>query len=100
MTTARRSDAYPEFRALAEELPGFSVDSMFGLVAPGATPRPIVAKISADAAAALRDPVLKARFAELGLEPVGSTPAEFGAFLRAEIAKWAPVVRASGAKPE
>ena len=100
VTTARRSDAYPEFRALAEELPGFSVDSMFGLVAPGATPRPIVAKISADAAAALRAPVLKARFAELGLEPVGSTPEEFGAFLRAEIAKWAPVVRASGAKPE
>jgi tripartite-type tricarboxylate transporter receptor subunit TctC len=100
VTTARRSDAYPEFRTLAEALPGFSVDSMFGLVAPGATPRAIVAQVGADAAAALRDPALKARFAEIGMDPVGSTPAEFAAFLRAEIDKWAPVVRASGARAE
>lgn len=100
VTTAMRSTAHPEFRALAEALPGFGVDSMFGLVAPGATPRAVVAKIGADAAAALRDPALKAKFAELGMEPVGSSPEEFGAFLRAEIEKWAPVVRASGARVE
>jgi tripartite-type tricarboxylate transporter receptor subunit TctC len=100
VTTARRSEVYPEFRTLAEALPDFTVDSMFGLIAPGATPRPVVAKIGADAATAIRTPDLKARFAELGLDPIGSSPEEFGAFLRAEIAKWAPVVRASGAKAE
>jgi len=100
VTTAKRSEAYPEFRAIGESLPGFSVDSMFGLVAPGATPKALVARIGADAAAALRDPAMKARFAELGMDAVGSTPEEFAAFVRAEIAKWAPVVRASGARPE
>ena len=100
VATARRSNAYPEFRTLAEALPGFSVDSMFGLVAPGATPKALAAKISADTAAALRDPALRSRFAELGMDPVGSAPEEFGAFLRSEIDKWAPVVRASGAKAE
>ncbi len=100
VTTATRSAAYPEFPALAEALPGFSVDSMFGLVAPGATPRALVARIGADAAAALHDGALKAKFAELGMDPVGSSPEEFGAFLRSEIGKWAPVVRVSGAKAE
>jgi tripartite-type tricarboxylate transporter receptor subunit TctC len=100
VTSAKRSEAYPEYPALAEQLPGFAVDSMFGLVAPGATPKPVVARIGVDAAAALRDPALRARFAELGMDAVGSPPEAFGAFLRAEIDKWAPVVRASGAKPE
>jgi tripartite-type tricarboxylate transporter receptor subunit TctC len=100
VTAARRSEAYPDYPALAEQLPGFSVDSMFGLVAPGATPKATVARIGADAAAALRDPALKAKYAELGMDAVGSTPEAFGAFLRAEIEKWAPVVRASGAKAD
>jgi tripartite-type tricarboxylate transporter receptor subunit TctC len=100
VTSAKRSEAYPEFPALAESLPGYSVDSMFGLVAPGATPKELVGKIGADAGAALRDPALKARLAELGIDVVASSPGDFGAFLRAEIGKWAPVVKASGAMPE
>jgi tripartite-type tricarboxylate transporter receptor subunit TctC len=97
VTSARRSEAFPEFPALAESLPGYAVDSMFGLVAPGALPRALKARISADAIAALRDPALKARLGELGIDVVASTPEAFGAFLRAEIEKWAPVVKASGA---
>lgn len=100
VTSAKRSGAYPEFPCLAESLPGYSVDSMFGLVAPGATPKELARRIGADAGAALRDPALKARLAELGIDVVGSTPEEFGAFLRAEIEKWRPVVKASGAKAE
>ena len=100
VTAAKRSEAYPEYPALAEQLPGFSVDSMFGLVAPGATPKALVARIGSDAAAALRDAALRAKYAELGMDPVGSSPEAFGAFLRAEIAKWAPVVKASGAKAD
>jgi tripartite-type tricarboxylate transporter receptor subunit TctC len=97
VTSAKRSEAFPEFPALAESLPGYAVDSMFGLVAPGALPRALQARISADATAALRDPALKARLGELGIDVVASTPEAFGAFLRAEIEKWAPVVKASGA---
>jgi len=100
VTSAKRSDAYPEFPALAEALPGYSVDSMFGLVAPGATPKDLVRRIGADAGAALRDPALKARLAELGIDVVASSPDEFGAFIRAEIGKWTPVVKASGAQPD
>jgi tripartite-type tricarboxylate transporter receptor subunit TctC len=100
VTSAKRSEAYPEFPALAETLPGYSVDSMFGLVASGATPKDLVKKIGADAGAALRDPALKARLGELGIDVVASSPEEFGAFIRAEIGKWAPVVRASGAVAE
>ncbi len=100
VTAAKRSEAYPEYPALAEQLPGFSVDSMVGLVAPGATPKALVARIGSDAATALRDAALRAKYAELGMDPVGSSPEAFGAFLRAEIAKWAPVVKASGAKAD
>ena len=100
ITGAKRSAVYPEFPALAETLPGYVVESMFGLVAPGATPKDVVRRISADAGAVLRDPAMTARFTELGIEIVASSPEEFGAFIRAEIEKWAPVVRASGARAE
>ena len=100
ITGARRSAIYPEFPTLAEALPGYSMESMFGLVAPGATPKDLALRIAADAAGVLREPAMKARFADLGVEIVASTPEEFGAFLRSEIGKWAPVVKASGAKPE
>lgn len=100
VTSEKRSASFPEFPALAESLPGYAVDSMFGLVAPGAIAKALQAKIATDAVAALRDPALKARLAELGIDVVGSTPEAFGAFLRAEIAKWAPVVKASGAKAD
>ena len=100
ITGARRSAIYPEFPTLAEAVPGYSMESMFGLVAPGATPKDLVRKISTDAAGVLRDPAMKARFADLGVEIVASAPEEFGAFIRSEIDKWAPVVKASGAKAE
>ncbi len=100
ITGAKRSAVYPEFPSLAETLPGYAVESMFGLVAPAATPREVVRKISADAGAVLRDPAMTARFADLGVEIVTSTPEAFGAFIRVEIEKWAPVVKASGAKAE
>ena len=100
ITGAKRSAVYPEYPALGEALPGYSMESMFGLVAPGATPKDLVRKISTDAAGVLRDPAMKARFADLGVEIVASAPEEFGAFIRSEIDKWAPVVKASGAKAE
>ena len=90
----------PDLPTIAETLPGFDVRSVNGMVVPAATPRNIVRKINADVVALIKQPQFRARMAELGLDPVGSTPEEFDAYIRTEIAKWAPVVKASGAKAD
>ena len=77
-------------------LPGYEALGWSGLVAPAGTPPEIVAKINADAVAILRDPAVAARMLELGGFPDPGTPAEFGAFIRAEIAKWRQVAREAG----
>lgn len=92
-----RSPIAPDIPTVAETLPGFDVESIFGAVVPSATPRDVVEKIGADMAGVLRSAKVKRRMAEIGLTPVGSTPAEFDAFIRAEIPRWAKVVKASGA---
>ncbi|RYY66808.1 MAG: tripartite tricarboxylate transporter substrate binding protein, partial [Comamonadaceae bacterium] len=82
---------------VAETLPGFSVESVFGAVVPAATPRDVVHKISADMNKALQTPEVRQRMADIGLTPIGNTPEQFDAFIRAEIPKWAQVVKTSGA---
>jgi tripartite-type tricarboxylate transporter receptor subunit TctC len=67
---------------------------------PAATPKPIVERLNAEIARALRDPELRARLAAQGVEPLGSTTAEYGAYLKKEIARWGQVVKASGVKIE
>jgi tripartite-type tricarboxylate transporter receptor subunit TctC len=93
----KRSPIAPEIPTVAETLPGFSVESVFGAVVPAATPRDVVHKISADMNKALQTPEVKQRMADIGLTPMGNTPEQFDAFIRAEIPKWARVVKASGA---
>jgi tripartite-type tricarboxylate transporter receptor subunit TctC len=83
---------------VAETVPGVSALSIVGIVAAGATPAQLVKKISADLAGAIKSSDLTERMTQLGMEPVGSTPEQFEAMIRAEIAKWARVVKASGAK--
>lgn len=95
--SARRSPIAPEIPTVAETLPGFQVDSVFGVVVPSATPREIVQKISADMNKVLQLPEVKQRMADIGLAPIGNTPEQFDAYIRAEIPKWAQVVKASGA---
>jgi len=92
-----RSPIAPEIPTVAETLPGFSVESVFGAVVPAATPRDVVQKISAGMAKALQNAEVKQRMADIGLTPIGNTPEQFDAFIRAEIPKWAQVVKASGA---
>ena len=88
------------YEVVAETVPGVSALSMVGLVAPAGTPRERVQQISADVARAVKGSDLTERMTQLGMEPVGSTPAEFDALIRAEIEKWSRVVRVSGAKAD
>ena len=95
--SGKRSAIAPDVPTVAETLPGFEVESVFGAVVPAGTPRDVVHKISADMAKVLASAEVKQRMAEIGLTPVGNTPEQFDAYIRSEIPKWAKVVKASGA---
>ncbi len=98
VTTATRSAALPEVPAVAETLKGFAIDTWWGLVAPAATPKDVLAKLNQAFVAALNSPEAKTRFAALLAEPVASSSEQFGAFMKAELAKYEKVVKASGAR--
>ncbi len=98
VTTAKRSAALPDVPTVAETLPGFEVDTWWGLVVPAATPKDVVARLNHAFVDALNSPEARSRFATLMAEPVPTTPEQFGAFMDAERAKYEKVVKASGAK--
>ncbi len=98
LLSPRRAPESPEYPAVAETVPGVSALSIVGIVAPGATPRELVHRISADVARAVKSSDLTERMKQQGMEPVGSTPEQFDALIRSEIEKWAKVVKLSGAK--
>ncbi len=98
VSTGERASTMPELPTLQEAgVPEFDVSSWYGIAAPAAMPRPIFERLGAELVAALRDPPLAQRMRDYGAEPAPLGPAEYDAFMRAEVAKWAPVVRASGA---
>jgi tripartite-type tricarboxylate transporter receptor subunit TctC len=98
VTTAQRSKALPEIPAMAETLAGFEIDTWWGLVAPAGTPRDVVERLNKAFTEALRAPETQARFAQLMAEPVPTTPEQFGEFMKKELARYEPVVKASGAR--
>ena len=99
VTSAKRSPAFKDIPTIAESgFPGFDVNPWFGLFAPGATPAAVVRQINADLAEALKNPEIADKVAKAGGDPYLTTPDEFAALLKADIAKWAKVVRDSGAK--
>lgn len=102
VTTSRRATALPELPTMAEAgarlgLAQFDVSTWFGLFAPAGLPAAELARLHKGFAAALESPELKARFAQLMAEPAPTTPEQFAAFVKAELAKYGPVVKASGA---
>jgi len=101
VTTSSRSRAAPEVPTVAESgVPGFAVSGWWGMLAPRATPRPILDRIQKDIAAVLATPDVQARLANDGIEPVASTPEQFSAFVRDEMAKWSAVVRDAGIRAD
>ncbi len=100
VTSVQRSGAAPELPTVEEAagLKGFEASSWFGLLAPAGTPADIVSRIQQETAKALASPAIKEKLLAQGAIPGGNTPAEFAKMIEAEIAKWAPVVKASGAK--
>ena len=98
VTTAQRSPLLPGVPAIAETLKGFSIDTWWGLVAPAQTPKEVVARLNQAFVAALNSPETRTRFAALMAEPVPSSPDQFGAFMKAELARDQQVVKNSGAK--
>ncbi len=98
VTTAQRSALMPDVPTVAETLPGFQIDTWWGLVAPAGTPAETVRKLSAAFNAALNTPEVKTRFATLMAEPAPSTPDAFAAFLAQERSRYERVVKLSGAK--
>ena len=98
VTTLARSPALADVPPVADTLPGFAIDTWWGLVAPAATPRDVLNRLTQAFVAALQAPETKSRFALLMAEPVGNSSDEFGAFMKGELGKYEKVVKASGAK--
>jgi tripartite-type tricarboxylate transporter receptor subunit TctC len=99
VTTATRSDALPDLPTVGEFVPGYEASTSFGLGAPRATPAEIVDKLNKEINAALDDPKMKARIADLGGTPFPGSPAAFGKHLADETEKWAKVIKFAGIKP-
>ena len=100
-TGAKRTETLPELPTVAESgLPGYEAVGWFGLLAPAATPKPLVARLSADANRVLADPETRSKMSALGADPSGTTPEEFGRFIRDDQAKWARLIREAGIKTE
>lgn len=87
-----------QYPVVAETYPGFEVSTFLGLIAPAATPRPVVEKIATDVAAVMKDPRDAQRIAELGMDPNANGPDAFNKLLRDEVAKWGKVIREANLK--
>ena len=92
-TPAKRSALAPDIPAIAETLPGFDIVGWYGLAAPAATPRAEIDRINAEINQALKSPALIARLRELSYEPIGGTPEEAAARIKADVARWTKIIR-------
>jgi tripartite-type tricarboxylate transporter receptor subunit TctC len=100
VTAATRSDALPDIPTVAEFVPGYEASNWYGVGAPKATPAEIVEKLNKEVNAALADPNMKARLADLGGTALAGSPADFGKLIADETEKWGKVIRAANIKAE
>jgi len=101
VTTAKRTQALPDVPSISEAgLPGYESTQWFGILAPAATPRPIIDRLNQEIVRIMQAPAMKQRLTNDGMEVVAGTPEQFGAHIKAETEKWAKVVKAIGLKQE
>jgi tripartite-type tricarboxylate transporter receptor subunit TctC len=100
VTTAVREKTLPDVPTVAETVPGYEASAWFGMAVPKGTPRPIIDKLNKTVNAALADPGVQAKLAELGGTLIPGTPEDFGKIIAQETDKWAKVVKATGATAE
>lgn len=100
VTSIKRSAAAPELPTIAETVPGYEASGWYAALAPAATPRELIARLNNDMNRVMKMPDVTQRLASDGVEAVGTTPDQFGIYLRSEITKWGKVVQASGAKAD
>ncbi len=101
VTTAKRFYMFPDTPTVIESgVPGYETSGWYGMLATSGTPKPVLDKIHKETVAVLNSAAIKEQFGTQGLEPVPTTPEAFAKLLRSDIAKWAKVIKASGAKPE
>jgi tripartite-type tricarboxylate transporter receptor subunit TctC len=100
VTTAKRSDALPDISTVAETVPGFEASVFYGVAVPKGTPRAVIDKLNKAVNAALADPAMQVKLAELGGASIAGMPEDFGKIIADETAKWAKVVTATGATAE
>ena len=100
VTAAMRSEALPDVPTVGEFVPGYEATAVWGLGAPRNTPAEIIVKLNREINAALADPEMKVRLANLGASGLPGSPADFGKLIADETEKWAKVIRAANIKPE
>jgi tripartite-type tricarboxylate transporter receptor subunit TctC len=100
VTTATRSAALPDIPTVGDFVPDYEASSVFGVGAPKSTPAEIVERLNKEISAALADPKMRARFADMGATALPGSPIDFGKLIADETEKWAKVVKFSGAKPD
>ena len=100
VTSSKRSPAAPELPTIAETVPGYEASGWYGAFAPAATSKELIGWLNAEINRIMKMPDVTQRLAGDGVEAVGTTPEQFGAYLKQEVAKWGKVVKASGAKAD
>jgi tripartite-type tricarboxylate transporter receptor subunit TctC len=100
VTSSKRSAAAPELPTIAETVPGYEASGWYGAFAPAATSKELIGRLNAEINRIMKMPDVTQRLAGDGVEAVGTTPEQFGAYLKQEVAKWGKVVKASGAKAD
>ena len=100
VTTGQRSAAFPDAAPISDAVPGFEIATWHGIFAPKGTPPAIIEAMNRALLSVLKDPAMRSRLVELGLEPAGTSPQEFDAFFNAEIRRWKDLVQISGATAE
>jgi tripartite-type tricarboxylate transporter receptor subunit TctC len=100
VTSPTRAEGFSELPRVGDFVPGYEASQWYGIAAPNNTSVEVVDKLNREINAALSDPVMRAKFAEIGGEPLAGSPSEFGRLIAEETEKWGKVVKFTGLKPE